>query len=164
MERGAILRPESDRGREDSRDLRDLARWQEVSAKKDSLGIGNCWRDLAYDRYQYHGVYVMDYAGNGVPPYSLNEDYSQGQWWTAQAEVSRTFLAKHHVTIGTEERFNTRQDQGNYDLPSHEFHLNDHRNSIVVAVYAQDQYKILPNLILSAGCLVNNFGRLKFVS
>jgi hypothetical protein len=34
---------------------------------------------LAYDRYQYHGVYVMDYAGNGVPPYSLKEDYSQGQ-------------------------------------------------------------------------------------
>jgi hypothetical protein len=68
---------------------------------------------------------------------------TDGLGWTAQAEVSRTFPAKHHVTIGTEERFNTRQDQGNYDLPSHEFHLNDHRNSIVVAVYAEDQYKIL---------------------
>jgi hypothetical protein len=60
MERGAILRPEADRGREDSR---DLARWQEVSAKKDSRGIGNCWRELAYDRYQYHAVYLMAMLG-----------------------------------------------------------------------------------------------------
>lgn len=122
--------------------------------------FGDHWELLArmaYDWYRYHGVYVMDYTGDGVPLYSLNEDYSQGQWWTAQAEVSRTFLEKHHITIGTEQRFNTQQDQWNYDLPSHDTHLNDRRSSTVAAVYAQDQYKILRNLILSAGLRYDHY-------
>jgi outer membrane receptor for ferrienterochelin and colicins len=84
-------------------------------------------------------------------------DYSEGRWWTAQIDVSRTFFEKHHMTIGTEERINTKQDQWNYDLQPYDPHLNDHRSSVVAAVYAQDEHRIRPDLILSAGLRYDHY-------
>jgi outer membrane receptor for ferrienterochelin and colicins len=121
--------------------------------------FANHWELLArlsYDRYFYHGVYVND-SGTGLPPYVLNEDYSEGRWWTAQIDVSRTFFEKHHITVGTEERINTKQDQWNYDLQPYDSHLNDHRSSVVAAIYAQDEYRIRPDLILSAGLRYDHY-------
>jgi iron complex outermembrane receptor protein len=114
---------------------------------------------LAYDHYYYHGVYVyaVNPSDTGLPPYVLNEDFAEAEWWTAQADVSRTFFRKQHVTIGTEERINTKQDQWNYDLLPYASYLNDHRNSVVAAAYAQDQYKIRSDLILSAGLRYDHY-------
>jgi len=112
---------------------------------------------LAYDRYYYHGVYVYDTSGTGQPPYVLNQDFAEGEWWTTQLDVSRTFFNKHHVTMGTEERFNTKQNQWNYDLLPYTVYLNDHRSSVVGSLYLQDQYEIRPDLILSAGLRFDHY-------
>jgi outer membrane receptor for ferrienterochelin and colicins len=104
-----------------------------------------------YDWYWYNGVFVYDYSGTGVQPFTLNQDYALGNWWGYGITLSRPLLKKHYVTLGTEEIFNTRQTQGNYDLQPYALYLYDRRSSIVSAVYVQDEFSILKNLVLSAG-------------
>jgi outer membrane receptor for ferrienterochelin and colicins len=104
-----------------------------------------------YDWYWYDAVYVYDYSGTGVQPFTLNQDYALGNWWGYGLSVSRPVLEKHYVTLGTEEIFNTKQVQGNYDLQPYALYLYDRRSSIVSAVYLQDEFSIRKNLVLSAG-------------
>jgi outer membrane receptor for ferrienterochelin and colicins len=104
-----------------------------------------------YDWNWYNGVYVYDYSGTGVPPFTLNQDYVRGNWWGYDLSVSKPLLKKHYVTLGTEEIFNTKQVQGNYDLQPYALYLYDRRSSIVSAVYLQDEFSIRKSLVLSAG-------------
>ena len=69
-----------------------------------------------YDWYWYNGFYIYDYAGTGVQPFTINYDYASSDWWGLDLSVSRSLLEKHRVTVGTEEIFNTKQVQGNYDV------------------------------------------------
>lgn len=104
-----------------------------------------------YDWYWYNGVFVYDYSGTVVSPFTLNQDYARGNWWGYDLSVSRALLEKHRLTLGTEEIFNTRQLQGNYDLQPYVLYLYNRRSSIVSAVYLQDEFSIRKNLVLSAG-------------
>ena len=104
-----------------------------------------------YDWYWYDGVYVYDYSGAGVQPFTLNQDYARGDWWGFGLSVSKPLLEKHRVTLGTEEIFNTKQVQGNYDLQPYTPYLFDQRSSTVAAVYLQDEFSIRKNFLLSAG-------------
>ena len=110
-----------------------------------------------FDWYWYNGVYVYDYSGTGVPPFTLNQDYGRGDWWGFDLSASRSLLEKHRVTVGTEEIFNTKQLQGNYDLQPYSLYLYDQRSSIVSAVYIQDEFSIRNNLVLSAGLRYDNY-------
>jgi len=110
-----------------------------------------------YDWYWYDGVYVYDYAGAGVPPFTLNQDYARGNWWGFDLSVSRSLLEKHRVTLGTEEIYNTKQVQGNYDLKPYALYLYDRRSSSVSAVYLQDEFSIRKNLLLSAGLRYDHY-------
>ena len=70
------------------------------------------WETLgraSYDWYDYHGIYVYDYAGTGIPPYTENYDAANGAWWDFQGDASRVFFKRHKVTLGTEFRQDIRQ-------------------------------------------------------
>jgi len=110
-----------------------------------------------YDWFWYDGVYVYDYAGAGVQPFTLNQDYARGNWWGFDLSVSKSLLEKHRVTLGTEEIFNTKQVQGNYDLQPYTRYLFDQRSSTVAAVYVQDEFSIRKNLLLSAGLRFDHY-------
>jgi len=109
------------------------------------------WGHLAFDQYNYQGTYVIDILGTGVAPFTLNEDFAIGQWFTLAFDVSRVIHEQHHVTLGTEERWNTKQNQENYNLDPYELHLNDRRSSVDASFYAQDEYSVRTNLILMGG-------------
>jgi iron complex outermembrane recepter protein len=49
----------------------------------------------SYDWYDYHGIYVYDYAGTGLPPFTQNYDAADGTWADFQATLQR------HSSIGT---------------------------------------------------------------
>jgi outer membrane receptor for ferrienterochelin and colicins len=104
-----------------------------------------------YDWYWYDGVYVYDHSGAGVQPFTLNQDYARGNWWGFDLSVSRPLLEKHRVTLGSEEIFNSKQVQGNYDLQPYSLYLFDRHSSTLAAVYLQDEYSIRKDLVLSAG-------------
>jgi outer membrane receptor for ferrienterochelin and colicins len=112
------------------------------------------WETLArvsYDWYNYHGIYIYDYAGSGVPPFTENKDLAKGVWWDLQLDVSRLFFKRHRITVGTEYRQDIRQQQANYDLQPYLVYLNDHRGARVWAYYIQDDFSIRRDLILVAG-------------
>lgn len=105
----------------------------------------------SYDWYGYHGIYVYDYAGKGIPPYTENYDAANGSWWDFQGDASRIFFKRHRVTLGTEFRQDIGQHQENYDIQPYLLYLDDHRAARVAAVYFQDEYSILRNLSFVAG-------------
>ena len=105
----------------------------------------------AYDQNHYHGMYIYDDSKTGLPPYTVNHDLSTGERVSVALDASRTFLAKHRVTVGTETQFNLRIDQFNYNQAPFFSFLDDRRTSVVPAAYIQDEYALRTDLILSAG-------------
>ncbi len=45
---------------------------------------------LYYDRYYYRANLPYDYAGAGIPPFTINKDLSQSDWWGAELHDHET--------------------------------------------------------------------------
>jgi len=106
---------------------------------------------LSYDWYDYHGIYVYDYAGTGVPPFTQNYDAANGTWWDFQGDASRVFFRRHKVTLGTEWRQDLQQEQVNYDIQPYFLYLDDHRSARVWSFYFQDEYSVRKELAFVLG-------------
>ena len=104
-----------------------------------------------YDRYAYDGVWP--YAG-GV----TNVDYVRGQNWGTELQLGRTFLQKHHLTLGTELLNKLQQDQKNYDAPG-SVYVNDQRSSWMWAGFVQEEYAITRQLTLNVGVRHDRYTR-----
>lgn len=106
-----------------------------------------------YDRFYYQGDYLYDVAAAPPPDLVLNRDRSTGEWWGAELQADRRFFDAHNVSAGLEYRDNFRQDLWNADVnpPPRVVYLDDTRDSWNVAVFLQDEYTILDDLILNAG-------------
>ncbi|HYV86412.1 MAG TPA: TonB-dependent receptor [Patescibacteria group bacterium] len=91
---------------------------------------------LAYNRYDYHGYYVLDYGTPGNPFIVVNNDTALGEWWTADVQAAHRFGGHQRLIGGSEYRLNTRQDQRNYDLADY---LDDERTSDVLGLYVEDE-------------------------
>jgi len=102
-----------------------------------------------YNHYYYDGDYKYDYADPGDSPLLItNKDYARGTWLGTEVQINKTLFEKHRVNAGVEFRNNIRQQQKNYD---EEVYLDDNRDSTFWAVFIQDEFRILENLILNAG-------------
>ncbi len=106
---------------------------------------------LSYDWYGYQGIYIYDYSGMGVPPYTQNYDAANGTWWDFQGDASRVFFKRHKVTLGTEFRQDLGQDQTNYDIQPYHLYFNNQNSSWIAALYFQDEYSIRKNLTFVVG-------------
>jgi outer membrane receptor for ferrienterochelin and colicins len=105
---------------------------------------------LFYDRNNYDGNYVADYAGTGTPPFVENKAFSRGRGWGLELNASKN-VEKHRITGGIEYRDNLRQDQGDYDAAPFFSYLDDRRSSKIWALYIQDEFRISEKLIVNAG-------------
>jgi iron complex outermembrane receptor protein len=106
-----------------------------------------------YDHVDYDGDFIYDQTANaGDPPFLvINKDFARGRWLGGEVLLTKELFARHRVSLGTEYRSNIRQDQENYDSAPFFQKLDDKRRSDVWAVYIQDEFHILDNLILNAG-------------
>src|ERR1700730_2221636 len=109
-----------------------------------------------YDRYKYDAVYVEPPVDPGQSVI-LNQDFARGEWLGFELDVSKRLLKKHRVTIGTEERFNLEEVQGNYNLQPYALFVFDSRSSSVPAVYAQDEFTVRKNVKLFAGLRYDHY-------
>jgi outer membrane receptor for ferrienterochelin and colicins len=122
--------------------------------------IGNGWELDArafYDWYWYNANFIFDYSGAGIPPFTVNTDYERGDWWGFDFSVSRRVAERHHITLGTEEIFNTKQLQGNFDEAPYVVYLYQLDSSTQSSVYLQDEITIRKNLLLSAGARYDQY-------
>jgi outer membrane receptor for ferrienterochelin and colicins len=103
-----------------------------------------------YDHSYYHGDYL--YA-----PAVFTKDLGWGDWWGAEAQVTRTFLERHKLTAGVEYRDNIRQDQKTYDVAPYALYLDDKRHSNIWAAYLQDEVQLLKDLTLTAGVRYDHY-------
>jgi outer membrane receptor for ferrienterochelin and colicins len=115
-----------------------------------NLGSWEILARASYDWYHYHGVYIYDYSGLGIPPYTQNEDIGDGTWADLEFDASRRF-ERHHLTVGTEYIQDFREQQSNYDLSPYFLYLNETHPGRAVGVYAQDEYRIWSGLSLVGG-------------
>ena len=106
---------------------------------------------LSYDWYGYHGIYIYDYAGTGIPPFTENYDAANGTWWDFQGDASRVFFKRHKVTFGTEFRQDIRQQQTNYDIQPYHLYFDSHLSARIGALYFQDKFSIRKNLAFVVG-------------
>jgi iron complex outermembrane receptor protein len=105
-----------------------------------------------YDSFYYKGDYLYDY-----PPLTANRDRGWGDWWGAEAQVTKTLFERHKLTGGAEYRDNIRQDQRTYDVAPYFQYLDDKRHSAIWAVYLQDEIQLLKNLTLTAGIRFDHY-------
>ena len=106
---------------------------------------------LYYDRYYYRAHLPYDYAGTGIPPFTINKDSTEADWWGAELTVTKRLFDHHKFTIGSEYRDQFRLDQANADIAPPSTYLDDKRRSSLIAAYVQDEWAITDHLVLTAG-------------
>jgi iron complex outermembrane receptor protein len=101
---------------------------------------------VSYDRFYYQGDYLYD-----VPPLILNRDEVVGEWFGTEFKLDKRLRERHKITLGAEFRENFRQDLENFDTDPRIPFLDEQENSRNWAVFAQDEFSILSNLLFNAG-------------
>ncbi|UCD50346.1 MAG: TonB-dependent receptor [Phycisphaerales bacterium] len=104
---------------------------------------------LAYAHYDYDGHWVYDYADPGDPPdIVVNKDYWKGRWWEGEVQMIGQPVVGHTLTAGSEFRYNSCQDQANWD---EEVYLDDSRHSHNWGLYIQDEFKVFDETTVVGG-------------
>ena len=124
--------------------------------------LGRAWTGVfrgGYDRYQYHGSYAYDWeTARGLEPITYI-DRADGQFWIGEAQFSRAFGAAHQFTGGIEHRNNVRRNQYSYVEAPYEPVWEDRRQSTTTGVYVQDQWRVLPRVLLSGGLRLDHYSQ-----
>ncbi len=95
---------------------------------------------------------VADYTGHYLSTGTLvpNIDIGDGAWCGAELQYAFIPFSRNKFTVGGEFVDNFQQYQQNYDLGGATY-LDDNRQSTQESLYAQDEIRLLPNLLLNAG-------------
>lgn len=111
-------------------------------------GEGTTWKNRLYlGRYAFRG----DYVGQ-IEPLSRNQDRGEAQWWGLETTLVTERWTGHKVAVGADVQFSPRRDQSNRDLTGERtVYLDDQRSSRRYAVFAEDQWALLPRVALTAG-------------
>jgi len=114
-----------------------------------------------YDRYYYEGITPLpefDYFDPRYPGLKImNFDEAESDSIGSEVQVSRPLGEKHRLVGGVEYRRDITLDLSNYDQEPFLEHLNEKRDGEIVGGYLQDEFAILPNLILNAGLRYDHF-------
>ncbi len=119
-------------------------------------GSTDTWQLLGrafYDWYRYEGAYPYDDVGNGDPAdISISRDDTYGEWLGAALQLTGKVRDRHTLLFGGELRENIRQDQAYYEGPEPQVTtLDDHRDSRILALFAQTEIALRSNLALTGG-------------
>jgi iron complex outermembrane receptor protein len=116
-----------------------------------TLGSWETLGRASFDRYRYEGIYIIDFAGTGKPPFTQNDDEAYGTWIDFEGDVSRVFFKRHKVTLGAELRQDLLQKQWNYNVLPYLINLQADNSARDWALYFQDEYFIRKDLAFVVG-------------
>ncbi len=117
----------------------------------------NLFGRVYYDHFYYQGDYLYDYGTTSDPDLVLNRDRSVGEWWGTELKANKQFFDSHLMTVGLEYRDIFRQDLRNSDVNPEINYLDEHRDTRSLAIFLQDEYSIIANLILNAGVRFDHY-------
>jgi outer membrane receptor for ferrienterochelin and colicins len=109
----------------------------------------------SYDQARLQGP-VPEMPQVAGEPIVLDTFSFRGNWWTAEANVSRDLFERNHITLGSEIRDNLRQDQGDLLNPPNVF-TPDLNSSLITAFYVQDELAITSRLTFNAGLRYDHY-------
>jgi iron complex outermembrane receptor protein len=98
---------------------------------------------LYYDQYYYAGDYAYDKV--------LQKDSAEGKWLGAELKIDKVLWDKHKITLGAEYRQNLVQAQKTFDNYPYHLYLDDRRQGVNWAMYGQDEFTLVRNVILNVG-------------
>jgi iron complex outermembrane receptor protein len=110
-----------------------------------------------YDHYAYRGTYPYSRDGDRVVDY----DSADGDWIGSEFQVSHPLGHHQTLTSGADVRYNIRQAQLNRWSNGPAPVLDDHRNSSVVAVYAEDEWRLHPRISLTGGLRLDHYSAVR---
>lgn len=116
--------------------------------------FGDDWGVMArvsYDRYPFDFSAAYDLTALGLPSRTVNRESVRGQWWGAEAAVSKKILNGQTLIVGAEYRGNFQRNQADYLEQPYMPLLVSHERSKVSGVYAQDEIPLGDSLILDLG-------------
>ena len=114
---------------------------------------GNLLARAFYDHYEYKGYYPYDY---GPPPdYVIYKDEAESEQWGTEVQWSKQLFERHRVTVGGEYRESPKQVQKAYDV--YDTYLDIDTDASTWGLYAQDEFRVRDDLILSAGIRYDYF-------
>jgi outer membrane receptor protein involved in Fe transport len=122
----------------DSRGYVEVQYAREVGLFTDVLSRGY------YDYYHYDGDYPLDVDGGTV----LEHDNSDGRAVGAEVTVSRRIGNRNRLMVGSEYRFNFRQDVATYELG--EAMLDARHQSGLASLSVQDEVRVRKGVLASA--------------
>lgn len=130
------------------------ARWYVSLKYETQLQDGaNLLTRAFYDHYEYEGYYPYDY---GPPPdYVVYRDEAESEQWGAEVQWSKQLFERHRVTVGGEYRETPTQVQKAYDV--YDVYLDIDTDASTWGLYAQDEFRVRDDLILSAGLRYDYF-------
>jgi iron complex outermembrane receptor protein len=105
-----------------------------------------------YDSYKYSA----DYPFNVAPPAApldrvLNRDVAYGDWVGMNLQLTALAIDSLKAVAGAEFRADVRQHRLNYDVEPRTVYLDTDASSWNAGIYAQGEWAIRTNLLLSAG-------------
>lgn len=116
---------------------------------------------LYFDSYLYKALAPLpefDYNDARYPgQITLNRDHDNAKSLGQEVQLTKTLWEQHRLTGGVDYRHDFNLNQHNFDEGSGFNYVNDSSTADTVGVYAQDEYAILPNLILNAGLRYDYF-------
>ncbi|HIJ89210.1 MAG TPA: TonB-dependent receptor, partial [Desulfuromonadales bacterium] len=115
------------------------------------------WADLnarlTYNRYKVDSHYpILDNAGVRA----VNRDDDLGEWLGSDMYATK-LIGDHLLTVGMEFRWQFTEYMHNYDVGQPQAALELNHRSLVQGYYLQDEYHIVPQLILYTGLRVDNY-------
>lgn len=146
-----------DDGREETTDYRGYV---DIKFDHDFSASLNLKGQLFYDNYTYDGTYPYR---TELQDEVLERDGTVGEWVGTQWQLTARLLDRHTVIVGGEYRNNFREYQFSYyDTEPRMYKLDDDRSSQALGVFAQDEFELRKNLLLTAGLrydyYVDSFG------
>jgi iron complex outermembrane receptor protein len=114
------------------------------------FGNGRVTTRAAYDRFTYDGTYPFEGADADAPAI-VGHNGVVGSRFTVGARVTHALIGRQVVTVGTEFIDNTGQNQRSYYVNPDVSLFDIRRSSKQRAVYADDELKLTPWLILNGG-------------
>lgn len=111
---------------------------------------------LAFDKYDFNGLYVYDYAANDDPA-DLNfpQDQARGRDVSGELKATADLPRGHKLTLGGEYRNLYGEDQAYYDTMTS--YLDSREREEIWALYLQDDWHLTRTMVFSGGLRLDRY-------